>query len=102
MQSQTISHSPKGMDYSRFSKATRHSQQPKLLYARSNMNGIMGEESTSDRLRAISLIDPKTIKKPVIPAQDNTVLPLKGLFKGVKGQQTVSPTRDTAIVVIPQ
>ena len=90
------------MDYSRFSKATRHSQQPKLLYARSNMNGIMGEESTSDRLRAISLIDPKTIKKPVIPAQDNAVLPLKGLFKGVKGQQTVSPTRDAAMVVIPQ
>ena len=47
------------------------------------MNGIMGEESTSDRLRAISLIDPKTIKKPIIPNQDNSVLPLKGLFKGV-------------------
>ena len=85
MQSQTINHSPTAMDYSRFSKATRHSQHLKLLYARSNMNGIMGEESTSDRLRAISLIDPKTIKKPIIPAQDNSVLPLKGLFRGVKG-----------------
>lgn len=65
------------------------------------MNGVMAEESTSDRLRAISLIDPKSIKKPVIPAQDNNVLPLKGLFKGVQGQQTVSPTRETKQITIP-
>jgi hypothetical protein len=66
------------------------------------MNGVMGEMTTSDRLRAISLIDPKTIKKPVIPAQDNSVVPLKGLFKGVKGQQTVSPSRDVTSIVVPQ
>jgi hypothetical protein len=58
------------------------------------MNGIMSEETTSDRLRAISLIDPRSIKRRDIPSQDPGIVPLKGLYQGVKGMPTASPVKE--------
>jgi hypothetical protein len=52
------------------------------------MDGIMDEQTTSDRIRAISLVDPHIFKRH----NDYCNIPLKGHFKGNKGMSTALPT----------